>query len=77
MSEVWALVTKGAIAENIINLTKLSDSQRVPSECLRCPTLWLALASLCVLDNAHVEGLSSTQWRSSTDGNPPPPRVIS
>lgn len=75
LSEVWARVTKGAIAENIMNLTKLSEVQRSPGECVRCPTLWLALASLCVLDNDHVERLSSAQWRNSADGNPPPPRV--
>lgn len=68
-------MTKGAIAENIMNLTKLSEAQRSPSECVRCPALWLALASLCVLDTDHVERLSSAQWRSSADGNPPPPRV--
>ncbi|KAK6627348.1 hypothetical protein RUM44_009825 [Polyplax serrata] len=73
LSEAWANVTKGAIAENIINLTKLDESQRGPSECLKTPTLWLALASLCVLDKEHVERLSSGQW-SRTDGLPPPPR---
>ncbi|XP_075230357.1 E3 ubiquitin-protein ligase MYCBP2-like isoform X2 [Lycorma delicatula] len=74
LSEVWARVTKAAIAENIINLTRLSEAQRNPTDCLRCPTLWIALASLCVLDNDHVERLSSTQWRNTVDGNPPPPR---
>lgn len=59
-----------------MNLTKLSESQRIPTDCLKCPTLWIALASLCVLDNDHVERLSSTEWRGSTDGNPPPPRVL-
>ncbi|XP_046683725.1 E3 ubiquitin-protein ligase MYCBP2 isoform X4 [Homalodisca vitripennis] len=74
LSEMWARVTKGAIAENIMNLTKLSEVQRGSAECARCPTLWLALASLCVLDNDHVERLSSAQWRNAADGNPPPPR---
>lgn len=67
-------MTKGAIAENILNLTRLDETQRGPSECLRTPTLWLALASLCVLDKDHVERLSSGQW-SGPDGQPPPPRV--
>ncbi|KAL1131023.1 hypothetical protein AAG570_012261 [Ranatra chinensis] len=74
LSETWASVTKGAIAENILNLTRLSDSQRSTSDCLRCPTLWLSLASLCVLERDHVERLSSGQWRNSADGKPPPPR---
>lgn len=45
----------------------------MPSTCLHTPTLWLALASLCVLDKDHVERLSSGQW-SNADGQPAPPR---
>jgi E3 ubiquitin-protein ligase MYCBP2 len=63
------------VAENILNLTKLEDSHRTPSECLHTPTLWLALASLCVLDSEHVERLSSGQWSGTADGQPAPPRV--
>ncbi|KAF6200677.1 hypothetical protein GE061_005120 [Apolygus lucorum] len=74
LSEAWANVTKGAIAENILNLTRLSEAQRSSNECLRSPTLWLALSSLCVLDRDHVERLSSGQWRNTADGKPPPPR---
>ncbi|GLH12993.1 Uncharacterized protein GBIM_17653, partial [Gryllus bimaculatus] len=53
LSEAWAHVTKGAVAENILHLTRLSEGLRGPAECLRTPTLWLALASLCVLDSEH------------------------
>lgn len=67
-------MTKAAIAENILNLTRLEDKSREPAECLRTPTLWLALSSLCVLDSDHVERLSSGQW-TAPDGIPPPPRV--
>ena len=63
------------MAENILNLTKLEETHRAPSDCLRTPTLWLALASLCVLDSEHVERLSSGQWSGAADGQPPPPRV--
>nr|CAD7199865.1 unnamed protein product [Timema douglasi] len=73
LSEAWGNVTKGAIAENILNLTKLEDAHRSPSDCLHTSTLWLALASLCVLDSDHVERLSSGQW-SGADGQPPAPR---
>ncbi|KAG5884570.1 hypothetical protein JTB14_006595 [Gonioctena quinquepunctata] len=73
LSECWANITKGAIAENIIHLTYLSEDLRIPSSCLRTPTLWLALASLCVLDEDHVERLSSGQW-SQPEGQPMPPR---
>lgn len=59
MSEIWANITKGAIAENILRLTYLSDDKKLPSSCIQTPTLWLALASLCVLDKDHAERLSS------------------
>lgn len=52
-------MTKGAVAENILHLTQLSEEQRTPTVCLRTPTLWLAVASLCVLDKDHVDRLSS------------------
>ncbi|KAL1432940.1 hypothetical protein MTO96_001928 [Rhipicephalus appendiculatus] len=75
LTEAWARVTKGAIAENILNLTKLAEKYRTPAECLKTPTLWLALASLCVLDQDHVEKLSSGQWaKSRGDGLQAPPR---
>ncbi|KRT81356.1 hypothetical protein AMK59_5684, partial [Oryctes borbonicus] len=73
LSEAWGNVTKAAIAQNILNLTQLGEEQRIPSICLRTPTLWLALASLCVLDKDHVERLSSGQW-TKADGQPTPPR---
>ncbi|XP_035719406.1 E3 ubiquitin-protein ligase MYCBP2-like isoform X2 [Vespa mandarinia] len=73
ISEAWASITKAAIAENILNLTRLSEKSREPTECLRTPTLWLALSSLCVLDSDHVERLSSGQW-SASEGQPQPPR---
>ncbi|XP_043286736.1 E3 ubiquitin-protein ligase MYCBP2 isoform X2 [Venturia canescens] len=73
LSDAWAAVTKAAIAENILNLTRLDEKSRDPTECLRTPALWLALSSLCVLDSDHVERLSSGQW-NAMDGQPPPPR---
>ena len=66
LSDEWATVCKSAVAENILNLTRLDDSRRDPSECVRHPVLWLALASLCVLDKDHVEGLSSGEWNGGT-----------
>nr|XP_022909947.1 E3 ubiquitin-protein ligase MYCBP2 isoform X2 [Onthophagus taurus] len=75
LSEAWANVTKAAIAQNILNLTQLSEEQRNPSICLQTPTLWMALGSLCVLEKDHVERLSSGQW-SQADGQqqaPPGP----
>ncbi len=59
LSSEWSDITKSAVAEAILNLTKLDEAHRDPGECLKHPVVWLALASLCVLDKDHVEGLSS------------------
>ncbi|XP_062580615.1 E3 ubiquitin-protein ligase MYCBP2-like [Saccostrea cucullata] len=74
LSETWAPVTKAAIAESILNLTKLGEKYRDPQVCLKTPTLWLCLASLCVLDKDHVERLTSGQWISSPNGQHGQPR---
>ncbi|XP_055618511.1 E3 ubiquitin-protein ligase highwire isoform X2 [Toxorhynchites rutilus septentrionalis] len=70
LSEKWSLITKAAIAECILNITRLSDIYRVPETCMTTPTLWLALASLCVLDRDHVEKLSSSQWSKQSESRP-------
>ena len=62
MGELWSHVAKNAISENILNLTKLNENFRGPVEFTKTPTLWLALASLCVLDLEQAEELSSNQW---------------
>ncbi|XP_033631426.1 E3 ubiquitin-protein ligase MYCBP2-like isoform X2 [Asterias rubens] len=67
LSEVWANVTKGAIAEAVLSLTKLDEAKRQPAECIKTHTLWLSLSSLCVLETEHVERLSSSQWGHSKE----------
>ncbi|ELU16916.1 hypothetical protein CAPTEDRAFT_222007 [Capitella teleta] len=70
LSQSWVAVTKSAIAESVLTLTKLDEVQRSPAECIRTPSLWLALASLCVLDQEHVEKLSSGQWAHQAKNRP-------
>lgn len=65
LSEKWSNVTKTAVAECIINLAHLDELHRQPEMCLKTPTMWLALASLCVLNEDHVVKLSSGQWSKS------------
>ncbi|XP_053161485.1 E3 ubiquitin-protein ligase MYCBP2 isoform X13 [Hemicordylus capensis] len=62
LSEAWSRVTKNAIAETIIALTKMEEEYRSPVRCIATTRLWLALASLCVLDQDHVDRLSSGKW---------------
>lgn len=68
LSEKWSNVTKTAVAECIIKLAQLDELHRQPETCLKTPTIWLALASLCVLNEDHVLKLSSGQW-SKTGGD--------
>lgn len=58
----WSSVTKAGIAEAVLGLTRLDEQRRKPPDCLQTPTLWLTLAALCLLEDEHVEKLSSTQW---------------
>ncbi|XP_059355583.1 E3 ubiquitin-protein ligase MYCBP2 isoform X7 [Carassius carassius] len=62
LSDAWSRVTKNAIAETIIALTKMEEKHRCPVRCIATTRLWLALASLCVLDQDHVDRLSSGRW---------------
>ncbi|XP_069950165.1 E3 ubiquitin-protein ligase MYCBP2 isoform X3 [Cherax quadricarinatus] len=72
LSDAWAKVSKAAIAENIINLTRLNEGDRsCAATCLATPTLWLALASLCVLHPDHVDALSSQHWQATTTSGDP------
>ncbi|XP_053950715.1 E3 ubiquitin-protein ligase highwire-like [Anastrepha ludens] len=70
LSEKWSQITKAAIAESVLNLTRLDEIFRSPEYCIKTSTLWLALASLCVLDRDHVEKLSSGQWSKVSDTRP-------
>ncbi|XP_053398701.1 E3 ubiquitin-protein ligase MYCBP2-like isoform X4 [Mercenaria mercenaria] len=74
LSEGWKDVTKAAIAEAILALTKLEEGLRAPQACIKTPTVWLALASLCVLNQDHVERLTSGEWVSSPNGTHGQPR---
>lgn len=62
LSEKWAAVTKAAIAEAVLALTKMDEGRRSSTMCLQTPSLWLALAALCLLQEEHVDRLSSAQW---------------
>ncbi|XP_030378381.1 E3 ubiquitin-protein ligase highwire [Scaptodrosophila lebanonensis] len=70
LSEKWSQITKAAIAESVLNLTRLDEVFRTPEHCTKTATLWLALASLCVLERDHVEKLSSGQWSKVSDTRP-------
>ena len=65
LSKEWADVTKATIAEAVLTLTKLDEDRRSSADCLQSPSLWLTLAALCLLQDEHVDRLSSAQWANS------------
>ena len=71
-SEDWSHIAKSAVAEAVLNLTKLGADHRGPEEGIKCSSIWLAVAALCVLDKDHVEGLSSGEWGGGGAGQERP-----
>uniref|UniRef100_H2YTX0 RCR-type E3 ubiquitin transferase n=1 Tax=Ciona savignyi TaxID=51511 RepID=H2YTX0_CIOSA len=57
----WSSVTKCAVSEAILPLTRLTEVERQSDHCLSTATLWQALGALCVLDCDHVDKLSSAR----------------
>lgn len=74
VSEEWMRVTRGAISDSIINLTRIPETDRVSGTCFKSPTLWIALAALCLLDTDLADRLSSSsRWmRMTVSGTLPP-----
>ena len=48
LSEDWAQVTKSAVAEAILALTKMDDELRQPADCINTPTVSAALYNAIV-----------------------------
>ncbi|QQP38463.1 Putative E3 ubiquitinprotein ligase MYCBP2like [Caligus rogercresseyi] len=66
-SSEWSALTKSAIAQNILNLTKLDRNNEV----LKLPIFWLGLAAICVLDKDHVLALSSGENSNGCEASRP------
>ena len=65
LSDAWASVAKSAVVETILNLTRLDDERKIPSNCIRTRTIWLALSSLCIINKDHVARLTSQRGTAS------------
>jgi hypothetical protein len=60
LGDKWTSVTRNAVCESILNLTKLSKELRSsPNEVIRNPVLWLSLSSLCLLKEDDAQHLST------------------
>ncbi len=63
LSEVWALVTKGAIAEAILGLTKLQENLRAPAECINTPTVRVRFKAARMKEESGVVGVRESHFR--------------
>ena len=61
-------MTKPAIAEAVLYLTKIDVSGRSSEDCLISPKFWIALAALCVLHPDHSKLLSSPAFQNGGTG---------
>ncbi|ODN02467.1 E3 ubiquitin-protein ligase MYCBP2 [Orchesella cincta] len=64
----WSKVSKQAVADSVLYLTKIDSQNRNSTECLNSPQFWLALAALCVLHPEHSKLLSSPVFQNGSSG---------
>ncbi|KAJ8027887.1 E3 ubiquitin-protein ligase MYCBP2 [Holothuria leucospilota] len=70
ISSAWTDITKSAVAEAVLSLTRIPENVREPVKCLQESMLWLSLASLCVLEPEHVDRLSTSQRAQNVEKTP-------
>lgn len=58
----WSEVARNSIFENIFKLTQLDESSRSPQKCIQTTILWMAFASLCVLDENDTDMFYSSNY---------------
>jgi len=65
---VWAPVTKSAIGDAALYLTKVDEKSRNAAGCLNCPRFWISLAALSTLHVDHSKLLSSPVFMNGSSG---------
>nr|XP_049693135.1 E3 ubiquitin-protein ligase MYCBP2 isoform X3 [Helicoverpa armigera] len=55
VSVEWGVETRAALAGYVAGVAQASEAERRAARCVAAPALWLALAALCVCDQAHVD----------------------
>ncbi|XP_050560251.1 E3 ubiquitin-protein ligase MYCBP2 isoform X7 [Spodoptera frugiperda] len=75
VSPAWGLDTRNALATYVSQVAQLSEADRRPTRCIAAPTVWVALAALCVCEQSHVEMINSSgdgreSRRGESDGRP-------
>lgn len=68
----WSDVALNSVREKILNMTRLPTQYHLSDESCKTPTLWLTLASLCVLGEKDAEKLFSNDlslFHDQANGN--------
>ncbi|XP_047524361.1 E3 ubiquitin-protein ligase MYCBP2 isoform X3 [Pieris napi] len=60
ISPAWGTATRMALAEYIRAIANVDEGERRPQTCIAQPTVWLALAALCVCEQEHIELINNS-----------------
>ncbi|CAK1554738.1 unnamed protein product [Leptosia nina] len=60
ISPAWGTATRMALAEYIRAIANVDEFDRRPQRCIAQPTVWLALAALCVCEQEHIELINNS-----------------
>lgn len=55
VSPSWGLETRTALANYTAQTAQIVEADRRPGRCIAAPTIWMALASLCVCEQSHID----------------------
>ncbi|XP_028043251.1 E3 ubiquitin-protein ligase MYCBP2 isoform X2 [Bombyx mandarina] len=56
----WGLETRTQLANYVCAISQVSEKERQPALCIASPTIWMALASLCVCEQSHLDLVNSS-----------------
>ncbi|CAG4984339.1 unnamed protein product, partial [Parnassius apollo] len=59
VSMSWGEETRKALATYASQVAQVSEAERRPDRCIASPTMWLALAALCVCEQSYIDLLQS------------------
>ncbi|XP_041987793.1 E3 ubiquitin-protein ligase highwire [Aricia agestis] len=60
VSSAWGAETRTALAQYVSAVAHVEECERRPARCVASPTVWLALAALCVCEHEHIELINGT-----------------
>ncbi|KAJ2954521.1 hypothetical protein O0L34_g2805 [Tuta absoluta] len=60
VSAAWGPETRAGLASYVAATAQIAESDRRPARCVASPRMWMALAALCVCEQAHMELMNVT-----------------